>query len=80
MMTGRIMHNAIVQLLLILLCRAVRTKYLIFGDIKQGDMIVNGGILTSLPSAKARVYILTREQARDAAYLSSIGFDVSEVV
>jgi len=45
-----------------------------------GDMIVNGGILTSLPSAKARVYILTREQARDAAYLSSIGFDVSEVV
>lgn len=45
-----------------------------------GDMIVNGGILTSLPSAKARVYLLTREQARDADYLSGIGFDVSEVV
>lgn len=45
-----------------------------------GDMIVNNGILTSLPSAKARVYLLTREQARDADYLSGIGFDVSEVV
>ncbi len=45
-----------------------------------GDMIVHGGVLNSLPSEYARVYLVTKEQARDANYLSGIGFDVSEVV
>lgn len=45
-----------------------------------GDMIVHGGELRSLPSEYARVYLVTKEQARSADYLSSIGFDVSEVV
>ena len=45
-----------------------------------GDMVVHGGILNSLPSEYARVYLVTKEQARDADYLSGIGFDVSEVV
>jgi len=45
-----------------------------------GDMIVHGGVLNSLPNEYARVYLVTKEQAKSASYLSGIGFDVSEVV
>lgn len=45
-----------------------------------GDMVVHGGTLNSLPNEYARVYLVTKEQAKSASYLSGIGFDVSEVV
>lgn len=45
-----------------------------------GDMLVHGGILNSLPSQYARVYLVTKEQARDSDFLATFGFDVSEVV
>lgn len=45
-----------------------------------GDMVVHGGTLNSLPNEYARVFLVTKEQAKSASYLSGIGFDVSEVV
>lgn len=41
-----------------------------------GDMIVNNGILTSLPNDYAKVYIITAEQARNLGFLQSIDFPV----
>jgi len=45
-----------------------------------GDMLVHGGELRSLPSEYARVYLVTKEQAKDSNFLATFGFDVSEVV
>jgi len=45
-----------------------------------GDMVVHGGTLNSVSNQYARVYLVTKEQAKSASYLSGIGFDVSEVV
>lgn len=41
-----------------------------------GDMIVNNGILTSLPNSYAKVYIITADQSKNLGFLQSIGFPV----
>ena len=43
-----------------------------------GDMVVHGGILNSLPDKCARVYLVTKEQARDSDFLATFGFDSSK--
>jgi len=43
-----------------------------------GDMLVRGGVLNSLPSEYARVYLVTKEQARDSDFLATFGFDSSK--